>query len=83
MIKGIGPRHHRYFYSVALELFLCYSIRYHDDTFLVANAQEELQDLLYKMVIESEPFGLYFNVTKTYTMLISKKERAPRCVIKS
>ena len=26
LIKGIGPKHHTYFYSVVLELFWCYSI---------------------------------------------------------
>ena len=41
------------------------SIRYADDTTLLANSQAELQDLIERVSIASEDVGLFFNVKKT------------------
>ena len=50
------------------------NIRYVDDTTLLANNNEDLQTIFYKVKYESEQKGLYMNVAKTKTMVISKTE---------
>ena len=44
------------------------SLRYADDTSLMAESEEELKSLLMKMKEESEKAGLKFNVQKTKIM---------------
>ena len=41
------------------------SLRYADDTSLMAESEEELKSLLMKMKEESEKFGLKLNIQKT------------------
>ena len=41
------------------------SLRYADDTTLMADSEEELKSLLMKVKEESEKFGLKFNIQKT------------------
>ena len=48
------------------------NLRYADDTVLMAENQEHLQDLLNRTVIESEQKGLSLNIKKTETMIISR-----------
>ena len=44
------------------------SLRYADDTTLMAESEEELKSLLMKVKVESEKFGLKFNIQKTKIM---------------
>ena len=44
------------------------SIRYADDTTLMAENKEELKSLLMKVKVESEKFGLKLNIQKTKVM---------------
>ena len=43
-------------------------LRYANDTTLMAESEEELQNLLMKVKVESEKVGLKFNIQKTKTM---------------
>ena len=45
-----------------------HSLRYVDDTTLMAESKEELKSLLMKVKEESENFGLKLNIQKTKTM---------------
>ena len=47
------------------------SLRYADDTTLMAESEEEVKSLLMKVKEESEKFGLKFNIQKTKTMVSS------------
>ena len=44
------------------------SVRYADDTTLMAESEEELKSLLMKVKVESEKVGLKFNIQKTKIM---------------
>ena len=44
------------------------SLRYEDDTTLMAESEEELKSLLMKVKEESEKVGLKFNIQKTKIM---------------
>ena len=57
--------------------------RYADDTALIADSEKKLQDIVDKIVTESQKIGLALNVKKTYCMVISKKKETPRCHLKS
>jgi len=48
------------------------NIRYADDTVLLADTEQELQELLEKINNRSNIFGLDINIEKTKTMVISK-----------
>ncbi len=54
------------------------NLRYADDTVLIAESQAKLQELLDKVVEESETKGLSINCKKTVCMVVSKKG-SPRC----
>ena len=58
------------------------NLRYADDTTLIAESQEKLQELLDKVVEESRQMGLSLNCKKTECMVISKKKIIPRCQLK-
>ena len=58
------------------------NVRYADDTTLIAESEEKLQDLLEKVRTESERKGLSINVKKTECMVISKEKVPPKCVVK-
>ena len=45
------------------------SLRYTDDTTLMAESEEELKSLLMKVKEESEKVGLKFNIQKTKIMV--------------
>ena len=47
------------------------SLRYADDTTLIAESEEELKSLLMKVKEESEKTGLKFNIQKTKIMASS------------
>ena len=44
------------------------NLRYADDTFLMAESEEELKSLLMKVKVESEKVGLKLNIQKTKIM---------------
>ena len=44
------------------------NLRYADDTFLMAESEEELKSLLMKVKVESEKVGLKLNIQKTKLM---------------
>ena len=48
------------------------NFRYADDTALVADSEEKLQNIVNKVKEKSENLGLYMNVSKTKTMLVNK-----------
>ena len=58
------------------------NIRYADDTVLIADSQEKLQDILTTVKEASEAKGLTINVDKTEVMVISKKTQVPRCDVR-
>ena len=47
------------------------NLRYADDTILMAGSEEELKNLLMKMIKESKKLGLKFNIQKTKIMASS------------
>ena len=55
------------------------NIRYADDTTLIADSEENLQDLLDTVVNKSEEKGLSINIKKTECMVMSKKKDTPVC----
>jgi len=57
------------------------NIRYADDTVLLAESQEKLQDLLDKVVDASRKKGLTINCKKTECMVVSKRT-SPPCELK-
>ena len=59
------------------------NVRYADDTALIADSEKKLQDIVDKIVTESQKLGLSLNVKKTYCMVISKKKETPKCYLKS
>ena len=44
------------------------NLRYADDTFLMAESEEELKSLLMKVKVEGEKVGLKLNIQKTKIM---------------
>ncbi|KAK3705052.1 hypothetical protein RRG08_059702 [Elysia crispata] len=58
------------------------NIRYADDTVLTADSEEKLQEVLNKVVEESENKGLELNSKKTESMIITRKTSIPKCEIK-
>ena len=58
------------------------NLRYADDTVLTADSEEKLQELLNKVVEESENKGLELNSKKTESMIITRKTSIPKCEIK-
>ena len=58
------------------------NIRYADDTVLTADSEEKLQELLNKVVEESENKGLELNSKKTESMIITRKTSIPKYEIK-
>ena len=58
------------------------NIRYADDTVLTADSEEKLQELLNKVVEESQNKGLELNSKKTESMIITRKTSIPKCEIK-
>ena len=59
------------------------TIRYADDTVLIADSDENLQRLLDITIEKSEEMRLTFNVKKTECMVVSKKAMAPPCNLQS
>ena len=57
------------------------NIRYADDTVLIADNENELQEMLVTVVRESEKKGISLNKKKTEVMVISKKNCTPACNI--
>ena len=57
------------------------TLRYADDTVLLAKSAEDLQRLLDVVVRESERNGMSLNCKKTECLVVSKKEN-PRCILK-
>ena len=55
------------------------NIRYADDTAIVADSEEQLQNLITVIADESRKFGLEINIRKTFCMTISKKSVSPMC----
>ena len=49
-------------------------IRYADDTAILANSLEDLQNILNNVTEVSEQFGLSINIAKTEMKIISRKE---------
>ena len=57
------------------------NIRYADDTSLIANNEQELQELLCSLKTHSEQRGLFINKKKTKIMTFSKSLTPPKCNI--
>ena len=57
------------------------NLRYADDTVIIAETEEELQQLIDIVVRESENKGLYLNGSKSFTMVFSKSTVIPTCNI--
>ena len=49
------------------------NIRFADDTAIIAENEEDLQNLLNKITLTCEEYGMALNVKKTKTMVIDKK----------
>ena len=54
-----------------------------DDTVLIAESEQTLQNMLDTVVVASEKKGLALNISKTESMTISKNPQAPPCNINS
>ncbi|GFS11155.1 endonuclease-reverse transcriptase [Elysia marginata] len=57
------------------------NIRYADDTVLIAENKDDLQELLNIVEEESRKKGLELNSKKTEVMVISRKQEPPKCDI--
>jgi uncharacterized membrane-anchored protein YhcB (DUF1043 family) len=57
------------------------NLRYADDTVIIAESEEQLQDLINVVVTESERKGLFLNNAKSFTMVFSKATVNPKCTI--
>ena len=55
------------------------NIRHADDTAIVADSEEQLQNLITVIADESRKFGLEINKKKTFCVTISKKSVSPKC----
>lgn len=49
------------------------NIRYADDTALIADSESKVQDIVGKIVTESEKLGLSLNVKKAYILWLYRK----------
>ena len=58
------------------------NVRFADDTALIANTENDLQQLVNRIKEESKLYSLSLNKKKTYTMVFSKKKEIPKCSIK-
>ena len=58
------------------------NIRYADDTVLLTENEQDLQNLVTSVEKESKKYGLKMNVKKTKTMIITKKQTIPKLGIK-
>ena len=54
------------------------NLRYADDTVLIADNEQDLQNIVDTIHRQSKEFGLDMNVKKTKTMVISRKAEIPR-----
>ena len=57
------------------------NLRYADETVIIAETEEELQQLIYIVVQESKNITLYLNGSKSFTMVFSKSIVRPTCNI--
>ena len=57
------------------------SLRYADDTVILAESEQQLQKLINTVVTESELKGLYLNSTQSFTMVFSKAKVIPVCSV--
>ncbi len=57
------------------------NLRYADDTVIIAESAQQLQQLIDVVVEESENKGLYLNSAKSFTMVFSKSPVIPKCNI--
>ena len=55
------------------------NLRYADDTVLIAQSEQTLQEMLDTVVDASQRRGLSLNISKTESMVISKKLQPPKC----
>jgi len=53
------------------------NIRYADDAVIIANNNEELQNIMQNIYIASEEYGLSLNISKTEHIFISKSHHPP------
>ena len=54
---------------------------YADDTVIIAESKNQLQQLMDTVMKESEAKGLFLNSAKSFTMVFSKSEVRPTCKI--
>ena len=59
------------------------NLRYADDTALIADSHDKLQEIVSAVKIESSKAGLEMNVKKTKTMLISRDTESKNIEIKA
>ena len=57
------------------------NLRHADDTVIIAEYKNQLQQLMDAVVEESEAIGLYLNSAKSFTMMLSKSEVRHTCKI--
>ena len=57
------------------------NLRYANDTVILAESEQQLQQLINTVVTESEQKGLYLNSTKSFTMVFSKAKVNPACSV--
>ena len=57
------------------------NLRYADDTVIIAESKNQLQQLMDTVVEESESKGLFLNSAKSFTMVFSKSEVGHTCKI--
>ena len=57
------------------------NLRYADDTVLIADSEQGLQNILNVVTTCSEEYGLSLNTKKTECMVVSKKSDPPQCNI--
>ena len=57
------------------------NLRYADDAVILAESEQQLQQLINTVVTESELKGLYLNSTKCFTMVFSKAKVNPACSV--
>ena len=58
------------------------NIRYADDTVLIADNEQDLQNLVDAVVAHSEQLGLELNCKKTQIMVVTGKKEIPQCDIR-
>ena len=57
------------------------NLRYVDDTVIIAESRNQLQQLMDTVVKESEAKGLFLNGAKSFTMVFAKSEVRHTCKI--